>query len=202
MISKSAISSNPISNSSNMANAEAPFLREIRLALDRWLDAIIANPNIQQTAELSQYLEWNKNKMDSENASNEEVRDENANISGSENANLSVDDFILLKVLGKGSFGKVLLVRKKDNLSVFAMKCLKKQRVFQPHQVEHTKTERRVLGYLDHPFLVSLHYAFQTEQKLYLVLDYCTGGELFFHLSKAGRFTEDRTRFYIAEIVR
>ena len=137
--------------------------------------------------------------MDSENASNQQQF--SSDLSHEEPKNLSVDDFILLKVLGKGSFGKVLLVRKKDNLNVFAMKCLKKQRVFQRHQVEHTKTERRVLGYLDHPFLVSLHYAFQTDYKLFLVLDYATGGELFFHLSKAGRFTEDRTRFYIAEIV-
>lgn len=68
---------------------------------------------------------------------------------------------MLLKVLGKGSFGKVLLVKKKDDSQVYAMKQLRKQRVFQRHQVEHTQTERRVLGYLKHPFLVSLHYAFQ-----------------------------------------
>ena len=137
--------------------------------------------------------------MDAENPSHATTLD--ATMSNESNGKLGVDDFILLKVLGKGSFGKVLLVRKKHNMKVFAMKCLKKQRVFQRHQVEHTKTERRVLGYLNHPFLVSLHYAFQTDYKLFLVLDYATGGELFFHLSKAGRFTEDRTRFYIAEIV-
>eukprot|EP00484_Ammonia_sp_Unknown_P005059 CAMPEP_0197075146 /NCGR_PEP_ID=MMETSP1384-20130603/211462_1 /TAXON_ID=29189 /ORGANISM="Ammonia sp." /LENGTH=576 /DNA_ID=CAMNT_0042513989 /DNA_START=108 /DNA_END=1838 /DNA_ORIENTATION=- len=205
--SKFAISSMPKSGgispgtvtNTNMANAEAPFLREIRLALDRWLDAIIANPDVQQTQYLSQYLDWQKHQSLTK-----------ADMPGSEKPggrskphrqNCVVDDFVLLKVLGKGSFGKVLLVRKKDDNKIFAMKCLKKQRVFQRHQVEHTKTERRVLGYLNHPFLVSLHYAFQTDQKLFLVLDYAAGGELFFHLSKAGRFTEDRTRYYIAEIV-
>jgi len=192
------ISSNQVTNT-NMANAEAPFLREIRLALDRWLDAIIANPDVQQTSHLSQYLDWQKHKSLSQ--SNMNGNNKNGGSSKPHRQNCVVDDFILLKVLGKGSFGKVLLVRKKDDMKIFAMKCLKKQRVFQRHQVEHTKTERRVLGYLNHPFLVSLHYAFQTDQKLFLVLDYAAGGELFFHLSKAGRFTEDRTRFYIAEIV-
>eukprot|EP01083_Nonionella_stella_P009830 28130_1 len=184
-------------SSHNMANAEAPFLREMRLALDRWLDGIITNPDVAQTSHLSQYLDWQKHKdWDMDNQNQEEIY----NRAGAPK-NCVVDDFVLLKVLGKGSFGKVLLVRKKDDRKIFAMKCLKKQRVFQRHQVEHTKTERRVLGYLDHPFLVSLHYAFQTDHKLFLVLDYAAGGELFFHLSKAGRFTEDRTRFYIAEIV-
>jgi len=193
-----AISSNQVTNT-NMANAEAPFLREIRLALDRWLDAISANPDVQQATHLHQYLDLQKHKSLSQNNINGSSK--NGSSSKPHRQNCVVDDFILLKVLGKGSFGKVLLVRKKDDMKIFAMKCLKKQRVFQRHQVEHTKTERRVLGYLNHPFLVSLHYAFQTDQKLFLVLDYAAGGELFFHLSKAGRFTEDRTRFYIAEIV-
>lgn len=58
-------------------------------------------------------------------------------------------------------------------------------------QVEHTRTERRVLGQINHPFIVALHFAFQTDQKLYFVLDYCAGGELFYHLSrmkKVGRY--------------
>jgi len=196
---KSNANTSPVSTTANLANAEAPFLREIRLALDRWLDAVTDNADVQKSKHLNAYLDLAKHKS----ASNASQSGADASSSGGKahRKNCVVDDFVLLKVLGKGSFGKVLLVRKKDDARIFAMKCLKKQRVFQRHQVEHTKTERRVLGYLDHPFLVSLHYAFQTDQKLYLVLDYCTGGELFFHLSKAGRFTEDRTRFYIAEIV-
>lgn len=67
-------------------------------------------------------------------------------------------------------------------------------------QVEHTKTERSVLGYVHHPFIVGLTMAFQTADKLFFVLDYCSGGELFFHLGKVGRFTEDRARFYAAQI--
>lgn len=81
------------------------------------------------------------------------------------------------------------------------MKVLKKEHIIKRNQVEHTKTERNVLEKLEHPFIVTLQYAFQTDKKLYLVLDYCAGGELFFHLGKAGKFPESRARFYAAEIV-
>lgn len=103
--------------------------------------------------------------------------------------------------MGKGAFGKVLQVRKLDDNNIYAMKILKKENVIKRNQIEHTKTERRVLGYVHHSFIVSLHYAFQTDAKLYLVLDYCAGGELFFHLGKVGRFREGRAIFYTAEIV-
>ena len=88
--------------------------------------------------------------------------------------------------MGKGSFGKVMQVMKIDSREIYAMKVLKKHHVIKRNQVEHTKTERNVLSMIDHPFIVRLRYAFQTSSKLYLVLDYCPGGELFFHLSKTG----------------
>jgi serine/threonine protein kinase len=112
----------------------------------------------------------------------------------------SLDDFELLKVIGKGSYGKVTLVRKKESKRLFAMKSLNKSNVKRRNQVEHTKTERRVLGRAKHPFIVHLHYAFQTSQKLYFVLDYCPGGELFFHLSRMEKFEEPMAKFYAAEI--
>ncbi|KAF0690515.1 Aste57867_18105 [Aphanomyces stellatus] len=114
---------------------------------------------------------------------------------------VSLEDFSLIRVIGKGSFGKVTLVRKKDNSKVFAMKILSKAYIVKRNQVEHTRTERRVLAVVSHPFIVSLHYAFQTKDKLYFVLDYCPGGELFFHLTRLGKFTEDMARFYTAELV-
>jgi serine/threonine protein kinase len=110
-------------------------------------------------------------------------------------------DFNLLKVIGKGSFGKVMLVLKKDDNRIYAMKVLQKDSVIKRNQVEHTQTERNVLEYIRHPFIVTLRFAFQTKQKLYFVLDYCPGGELFFHLGRAGRFSEHRGRFYAAQIV-
>ncbi|KDO24420.1 AGC protein kinase [Saprolegnia parasitica CBS 223.65] len=112
-----------------------------------------------------------------------------------------LDDFELLKVIGKGSYGKVTLVRKKDSKKLYAMKTLSKPNVKRRNQVEHTRTERRVLGLTKHPYIVHLHYAFQTTQKLYFVIDYCPGGELFFHLSRMERFSESMACFYAAEIV-
>lgn len=116
----------------------------------------------------------------------------------------SLDDFILMKVIGKGSYGKVMLVRRRDEddaSTVYAMKMLRKENVIKRNQVEHTKTERNVLEAVSHPFIVTLRWAFQTPKKLYFVLEYCPGGELFFHLSRAGRFSEGRCRFYSSEIL-
>jgi len=113
-----------------------------------------------------------------------------------------LDDFKLMKVIGKGSYGKVMLVRyREEEDSVFAMKMLRKENIVRRNQVEHTKTERNVLEAVSHPFIVSLHYAFQTPKKLYFILEYCPGGELFYHISRAGRFSEGRGRFYASEIL-
>ncbi len=73
---------------------------------------------------------------------------------------------------------------------VYAMKVLKKSEVIKRHQVEHTMTERMIMASIVHPFTLALRYAFQTADKLYMVTDYCQGGELFFHLKKLRRFTE------------
>jgi hypothetical protein len=81
--------------------------------------------------------------------------------------------FALLKVVGKGSFGKVMQVRKKDTGRIYAMKVLHKSNIVRRNQVEHTRTERNVLGRIVHPFIVGLNFAFQTTDKLYFVLDYC-----------------------------
>jgi RAC serine/threonine-protein kinase len=84
---------------------------------------------------------------------------------------------------------------------MFALKVLRKDNIIKRNQVEHTKTERSVLGYVHHPFIVGMNMAFQSKDKLYFVLDYCAGGELFFHLGKLGKFPEPRARFYAAEII-
>ncbi|EGB10420.1 hypothetical protein AURANDRAFT_36757 [Aureococcus anophagefferens] len=112
-----------------------------------------------------------------------------------------VSDFKTIRVIGKGSFGKVFLVRHVRAGTIFAMKVLKKENIVKRNQVEHTKTERSVLAYVRHPFVVGLHSAFQTAEKLFFVLDYCAGGELFCHLQKLGKFAEPRARFYTAELV-
>ena len=111
-----------------------------------------------------------------------------------------IEDFELLRVLGKGSFGKVFLVRLLATKQVYAMKVLKKSEVTRRKQVVHTKTERRIMGATDHPFIVTLRYAFQSDEKLYMVTDYCRGGELFFHLKRMKVFNENQVRLYSAEI--
>jgi len=118
-----------------------------------------------------------------------------------EPAPMSMDDFELLCVVGKGSFGKVLQVRHKESGKIYAVKILRKKQLIARNQVEHTKTERRVMQNIRHPFIVRLHGAFQTEDKLYMVMDYVNGGELFFHLKKEGRFSEERVCLYVAELV-
>lgn len=112
---------------------------------------------------------------------------------------VSIKDFDLLKVLGKGSFGKVMLVRFKGSRELHAMKTLRKEALIRRSQLAHTSTERYILQHIHHPFLMKLSYAFQTKQKLYMVVDYMAGGELFFWLKK-GRFGESRAKLYAAEI--
>ena len=110
-----------------------------------------------------------------------------------------------LRVLGKGSFGKVVLVRQNNLVNggrLYAMKILRKAHLLQKRQIERTKTERLVLEKAcAHPFLMRMHYAFQTPTRLFLVLDYCPGGELFFHLSRFKRFPERVAKFYAAELL-
>eukprot|EP00003_Mantamonas_plastica_P023014 TRINITY_DN4033_c0_g2_i16.p1 TRINITY_DN4033_c0_g2~~TRINITY_DN4033_c0_g2_i16.p1 ORF type:complete len:535 (-),score=184.43 TRINITY_DN4033_c0_g2_i16:528-2132(-) len=113
---------------------------------------------------------------------------------------LTLDDFELSSVLGKGSFGKVLLAERRDNGEKYAMKILDKEELFKRDQIEHIKTEHAIMSTITHPYMVQLHYSFQTDSKLYMCLDYVDGGELFYHLKHAGSFPEELARFYIAEI--
>ena len=92
-------------------------------------------------------------------------------------------------------------MREKASNKLYALKVLRKEYIISKNQVEHTRTERSVLGYVHHPFIVGLNMAFQTSDKLFFVLDYCAGGELFFHLGKIGRFPEERAKFYTAQII-
>jgi serine/threonine protein kinase len=131
-----------------------------------------------------------------ENASNS-----NVDLGPSERITAKPSDFEFLKTVGKGSFGRVYLARHKADQQIFAMKVLSKAHIKKRNEVKHVMSERNVLILnMKHPFLVSLHYSFQTKDKLYFVLDYLNGGELFFHLQREKRFAEPRARFYTAEI--
>lgn len=114
---------------------------------------------------------------------------------------ISPEHFKVEKILGRGNFGKVCLVKRIGTEDLYAMKILKKKVIEDKKQRGHTITERKVLENSKCPFIVKLFYAFQTPTKLYMVMEYMSGGELFFHLNKEGTFSEIRAKFYIGEIL-
>ena len=114
------------------------------------------------------------------------------------------DDFEILKLIGKGTFGQVFQVRKRDTKRIYAMKVLSKKVIVQKKEIQHTIGERNILvrtATTESPFIVGLKFSFQTATDLYLVTDYMSGGELFWHLQKEGKFLENRAKFYIAELI-
>ncbi|KAG8935804.1 AGC protein kinase Gad8 [Tulasnella sp. 418] len=114
---------------------------------------------------------------------------------------LSIDSFDLLKVIGKGSFGKVMQVRKRDTSRIYALKTIRKAHIASRNEITHTLAERTVLAQVNNPFIVPLKFSFQSPAKLYLVLAFVNGGELFHHLQREQRFNEERSRFYAAELL-
>eukprot|EP01017_Pseudomicrothorax_dubius_P044953 TRINITY_DN7684_c0_g1_i1.p1 TRINITY_DN7684_c0_g1~~TRINITY_DN7684_c0_g1_i1.p1 ORF type:complete len:355 (-),score=99.46 TRINITY_DN7684_c0_g1_i1:114-1178(-) len=115
--------------------------------------------------------------------------------------NISIESFHLIKVIGKGTYGKVVLVKKKDDNKIYALKMVKKEVVEKRKQTPYIQTERNVLVGCDHPFIIKLAFAFQNERKLFFALEYCPGGELFYLLQRRKTFTEDQAKFYAAQIV-
>ncbi|KAJ5320101.1 hypothetical protein PENANT_c025G04412 [Penicillium antarcticum] len=114
---------------------------------------------------------------------------------------LKMEDFDLLKVVGKGSFGKVMQVMKKDTGRIYALKTIRKAHIISRSEVTHTLAERSVLAQINNPFIVPLKFSFQSPEKLYLVLAFVNGGELFHHLQREQRFDINRARFYTAELL-
>ena len=129
-------------------------------------------------------------------------------LSFSQNLNLikekdkvSAKDFLCLALLGRGSFGEVYLVQKITTKKNYAMKVLRKERIMGQNLSKYAIAERNVLSLSNHPFIVKLNYAFQNSTKLFLILEYCPGGDLSKHLSIEKRFKEERAKFYLCEIL-
>ncbi|KAJ1995353.1 cAMP-dependent protein kinase catalytic subunit [Coemansia spiralis] len=113
----------------------------------------------------------------------------------------TLNDYQLLHTLGTGTFGRVFLSQSKLTGRYYAMKVLRKSQVVKLKQVEHINNEKSILEVARHPFIVQLECTMQNERNLYMLMEYVPGGELFSHLRRAGRFPDDVTRFYAAEIV-
>jgi len=125
---------------------------------------------------------------------------------GGSQQNVTLGDFELLKVIGRGTYGKVMQVRLRHDNEIYAMKVLKKENIFardDPKDLQHTIAERNVLALLNnqgHPFILGLIFAFHTPAKLYYVLDFCNGGDLYYLLSRCKKFKESQARFYSGEV--
>ncbi|XP_074662116.1 RAC-gamma serine/threonine-protein kinase-like [Tubulanus polymorphus] len=128
------------------------------------------------------------------------AQERNANGQMNSEERKSLDSFEMLKVLGKGAFGKVMLGREKSTGHIYAVKLLNKSAMFGEDVVPGTFANSR-MSQIRHPFLTELIYSFQTQDRLCFVMEYVNGGEIFFHLSKEKVFSEERTRFYGAEII-
>lgn len=112
-----------------------------------------------------------------------------------------LSDLELKETLGTGSFGRVRLCKHKNGNDYYAIKCLKKREIIKMKQVQHIIAEKSILMEISHPFIVNMLCSFQDEKKLYLVLEFVIGGEMFTHLRSAGRFPNDVAKFYHAELV-
>lgn len=127
--------------------------------------------------------------------------DDDGNSVKNHGISVGLEDFEVLKVVGQGAFAKVYQVRKHGSSEIFAMKVMRKDRIFEKDHAEYMKAERDILTKVDHPFIVQLKYSFQTKYRLFLVLDFVNGGHLFFQLYRQGLFREELACFYTAEIV-
>ena len=142
---------------------------------------------------------YNSKKILSSKGDNEKEKD--AYQSKDFKSKVTLNDFQIVKLLGKGAFGKVLLVYNEELKKYFAMKTLRKDYIKKNQQTKHTKEERKILEKIDYPFISKLYYAFQNEKKLFMITEYMPGGEMFYHLHMNDHFNENKARFYIAEIV-
>ena len=123
-----------------------------------------------------------------------------------DDSTVTLGDFELLKVIGRGTYGKVMQVRRRNTDEVYAMKVLKKENIFarnDPKDLQHTIAERNVLALIntaEHPFILGLKFAFHTPAKLYYVLNFCNGGDLYYLLLRCKKFKESQARFYAGEV--
>ncbi|XP_007892991.2 STKc_SGK domain-containing protein isoform X1 [Callorhinchus milii] len=182
----------------------AAFIKQRKMGLNDFIQKLVSNPQICQNHDVHVFLQIDQNEPEEEeetysNSNRSSLASDEFDLPTS--CSVKPSDFHYLKIIGKGSFGKVLLAKHKDNQKFFAIKVLQKKMILKKKEQKHIMAERSVLlKNVEHPFLVGLHYSFQTTDKLFFVLDYVNGGELFYHLQRERVFLEPRARFYAAEI--
>ncbi|XP_076691564.1 serine/threonine-protein kinase Sgk3 isoform X3 [Callospermophilus lateralis] len=190
-------------------NFDPDFIKQRRAGLNEFIQNLVRYPELYNHPDVRAFLQMDSPKHQSDPSEDEDERStqklhstsQNINLGPTGNPHAKPTDFDFLKVIGKGSFGKVLLAKRKLDGKFYAVKVLQKKIVLNRKEQKHIMAERNVLlKNVKHPFLVGLHYSFQTTEKLYFVLDFINGGELFFHLQRERSFPEHRARFYAAEI--
>ena len=110
----------------------------------------------------------------------------------------SLQDFQIRKMIGKGTFGKVFLVEHVTTKKLYAMKCIRKDIILENEQMENIQLEKDILRSIDHPFLVNMEYVFQNQYRIYFLMKFVKGGELFRHLVEVRMFPENQARFFAA----
>uniref|UniRef100_A0A8C5GPJ4 Serum/glucocorticoid regulated kinase family member 3 n=1 Tax=Gouania willdenowi TaxID=441366 RepID=A0A8C5GPJ4_GOUWI len=187
-------------------NFEPEFIKQRRAGLHEFIKRIVTNPQLCNHDDVRTFLRMDNMQRFSDASEDEDDKHNGStsrtiNLGPSGNPHAKPTDFDFLKVIGKGSFGKVFLAKRKHDEKYYAVKVLQKKVILNRKEQKHIMAERNVLlKNVKHPFLVGLHYSFQTTDKLYFVLDFVNGGELFFHLQKERTFGEPRAKFYIAEM--
>ncbi|KAG8581218.1 hypothetical protein GDO81_007590 [Engystomops pustulosus] len=153
------------------------------------------NPQVEPE---STYRHRSQNNIDQDG---EEKEARNSRDSDKPPSSLGLQDFDLLRVIGRGSYAKVLLVKLKKTERIYAMKVVKKELVNDDEDIDWVQTEKHVFEQAsNHPFLVGLHSCFQTESRLFFVIEYVNGGDLMFHMQRQRKLPEEHARFYSAEI--
>ena len=190
------------SNITNNINNNSNFTNSIN-------NVVLNNSNLNNRSSTNTNTNLNESKSNENYKGNESnnigeninnLMNENHTYNNEKKEKIGPNNFICLALLGQGSFGEVYLVNKKYTNEYYAMKVLDKKKIEQQNIFKYAMTERNVLSIINFPFIVKLNYAFQTKEKLFLLLDYCPGGDLSKQLQIQTRFSEPKAKFYICEI--
>ena len=184
-------------NNPSFTKMKTDCLSDINVFLHKKSNTVEKNNNENNITEKNPNNENNNN-----NNNQNEKNDKNFTVFSSHKTikEVHLQDFKILRVIGRGTFGKVCLVEYLPTHEVYAMKSLKKDVLIEQEQIENTLLEKEILQTIDYPFLCGLIFCFQTEDRIYFIMPFLSGGELFQHLRKFRTFDEEKVQFYGAQI--